>query len=142
MSKKLNESAMSSELSGSAFFRDREDTQASSTPAAETPRSQPDKPGTSTPRHRDTTTPTEAPQDALIETIRKAVKPYGKEDATYRFTAEEKKGLADIVYIYGAAGVRTSQNEITRIGMNYLLEDYRANGVNSVLARVLERLNE
>ena len=95
-----------------------------------------------TPRHRDTTTPSRQEDEAVVETIRKAVRQLGKEDATYRFTAEEKKALADIVYSYGSGGIRTSQNEITRIAINWLLEDYREAGRASVLARVLDRLNE
>jgi hypothetical protein len=37
-------------------------------------------------------------QDIITESIRKAVRHLGKEAATYRFTQEEKKALADIVY--------------------------------------------
>ncbi len=76
-----------------------------------------------------------------IEIIRKAVKELGKEAATYRFTQEEKRMLADIVYTYRGRGIRTSENEITRIAINALVEDYRQNGENSTLAKVLERLN-
>ena len=76
-----------------------------------------------------------------IEVIRKAVKELGKEAATYRFTQEEKRMLADIVYAYRGRGIRTSENEITRIAINALVEDYRQNGENSTLAKVLERLN-
>ncbi len=82
-------------------------------------------------RHQDT-----------IEIIRKAVKELGKEAATYRFTQEEKRMLSDIVYSYKGRGIRTSENEITRIAINALVEDYRQNGENSTLARVLERLND
>ncbi len=76
-----------------------------------------------------------------IEIIRKAVKELGKEAATYRFTQEEKRMLADIVYAYRGRGIRTSENEITRIAINALVEDYRQNGENSTLAKVLECLN-
>lgn len=94
---------------------------------------------TTTPRHRDTTQPSY--QDATIETIRGAVKQLGKEAATHRFTQKEKKDLADIVYRYKGEGIRTSENEITRISINFLVEDYQRNGKDSILARVLERLN-
>lgn len=75
-------------------------------------------------------------------TFCKAVRQLGKEDATYRFTLEEKKGLTDVVYTYASAGIKTSQNEIARIGINWLLADYRENGRQSVLVRVLDRLND
>jgi hypothetical protein len=79
-------------------------------------------------------------QAEMVETIRSAVKQLGEKAATYRFTAGEKKALADIVYTYKSAGLKTSENEITRIAVNYLIEDYRRNGQMSLLATVLERL--
>jgi len=92
------------------------------------------------PRHHDTTTSLMSPE--MIEIIRKAVKHLGKEAATYRFTAEEKRGLSDIVYTYKTQNVKTSENEITRTAINFIIEDYRINGKASILARVLDRLNE
>ena len=73
--------------------------------------------------------------------MRAAVKLIGKEAATYRFTAEEKKALADLVYTYKRQGIRTSENEITRISVNFILADYEANGENSLLHKVLSALN-
>lgn len=77
----------------------------------------------------------------VVETIRKNVKRLGKESTVYRFTPEEKSALADIVYTYKRNGVRTSENEVIRIAMNWLLEDYRIDGKSSVLAQVLDKLN-
>ena len=91
------------------------------------------------PRNRDTTKPQY--HNELVEEIRKSVKKLGKEAATHRFTIEEKKALADIIYQYKGQGVRTSENQIARISINFLIEDYRENGKNSVLSRVIERLN-
>ncbi len=173
MSKKLNESAMQNELSGSAFFQSKPEPQETDSPTSSKlppvrPQNAPktkvipkvDKvsvleekitfndpneknisdDSTMVPRYHDTTV--SSYQDSLIENIRKAVKKLGKEAATYRFTEEEKKSLADIVYTYKGTGVRTSENEITRTAINFLVEDYRQNGSNSILARVIERLNE
>ncbi len=78
--------------------------------------------------------------DDVVETIRKAVKTPGKEVSFVRLTAEEKAQLADIVYTYKRQGKKTSENEINRIAINYILEDYRANGERSILARVLASL--
>jgi hypothetical protein len=99
-----------------------------------------------TPRHHDTTIPfnhdTTTPlENDLFETVRKSVKQIGKEAATHRFTLEEKNELADIEYTYKRQGIRTSENEITRIAINYFIEDYRQNGEQSLLAKILERLN-
>ena len=80
-------------------------------------------------------------QDSMIETIRKTVKSLGKEVAFTRVTPEEKGRLADIVYTYKRQGVKTSENEINRIAINFLIEDYTKNGKESVLAKVIEALN-
>ena len=79
--------------------------------------------------------------DAMIQAVRVAVKLFGKEAATHRFTPEEKKAIAEIVYTYTQRDIRTSENEITRIGVNFILRDYQENGESSLLHRVLKALN-
>jgi hypothetical protein len=79
---------------------------------------------------------------AALEIMRKAVKQIGKEAATHRFTTHEKNVLADIVYTYTRQGYRTSENEITRIAVNWLILDYQERGEQSVLARMLEVLHK
>jgi hypothetical protein len=76
----------------------------------------------------------------VIESIRKVVKVPGKEVSFVRLTAEEKAHLADIVYTYKRLGKKTSENEINRIAVNFILEDYRANGEESILAKVIAAL--
>jgi hypothetical protein len=78
--------------------------------------------------------------DDVVEMIRKAVKTPGKEVSFVRMTVEEKAQLADIIYTYKRQGKKTSENEINRIAINYILEDYRANGERSILARVIASL--
>src|SRR5512132_2669616 len=109
------------------------------------------KPDTTIPRHRDTTVSTMPPrnedttvahaEDDIFDLVRKAVRQIGKEAATHRFTLDEKNSLADIEYTYRRQGIRTSENEITRIAINYFIEDYRTHGDSSLLAKVLKRLN-
>ena len=79
---------------------------------------------------------------SMVARLRKAVKQVGKEAATHRFTQTEKESLRDVVYTYGRQGYRTSENEIARIGVNWLVEDYRENGKRSVLHRILKALKE
>ncbi len=79
-------------------------------------------------------------QAAEIEAIRKTVKALGREVSFVRLTPEEKGQLADVVYTYKRQGQKTSENEINRIAINYLLADYRANGEQSMLAQVLAAL--
>jgi hypothetical protein len=78
--------------------------------------------------------------DELAATIRRTVKSPGKEVVYVRLTPEEKAQIADVVYTYKRQGVKTSDNEIGRIAVNLLMEDYRTNGENSVLAKVLAAL--
>jgi hypothetical protein len=92
------------------------------------------------PRYQDTMVSHD--QDEVVEVVRKAVKHLGKEAATYRFTEDEKKALSNVMFTYKNKKVRTSENEITRIAINLMLEDYRRHGELSLLAKVLERLKE
>lgn len=76
----------------------------------------------------------------LVDTIRKTVKVPGKEVSFVRLTPDEKGELADIVYTYKRQGKKTSENEINRIAVNFILHDYKANGNTSILARVIDAL--
>ena len=79
--------------------------------------------------------------DSMIETIRKTVKSLGSKVSFTRVTPGEKARLADIVYTYKRQGIKTSENEINRIAINFLIEDYNKNGKESVLAQVIDALN-
>ncbi|MHA2231285.1 MAG: hypothetical protein ACXAB4_02215 [Candidatus Hodarchaeales archaeon] len=91
------------------------------------------------PRHLDTTIPR---YHDTIEIIRKAVKDYGKEAATHRFTQDEKKAIAEIIFNFNGMDIKTSENEITRIAVNFVIRDYKENGNKSILAMVLNALNK
>jgi hypothetical protein len=75
-----------------------------------------------------------------VATIRKVVKAPGREVSFVRLSPQEKGQLADIVYTYKRQGQKTSENEINRIALNFLLADYHAHGEQSMLARVLAAL--
>ena len=153
MKKKLDTSGVMNELRGqSVFFPDRKEEYSQpektpiptqETPLATTdtviPRYHDTNVDTMTPSNRDTTTP--STEDEMLEAVRKTVKQVGKEAATQRLTLEEKNALKAIEFTYGQQGIITSGNEIIRIGMNYALKDYQKNGENSILAKVLKRLN-
>src|SRR6266496_6113209 len=81
-------------------------------------------------------------QESIVEIIRRVVKDVGKDSVTYRITPEEKKALLELSFSYKMQGFKTSENELVRIAINFLLEDQRQNGRNSVLQRVLDALNE
>jgi hypothetical protein len=150
---------MRNELKESLFFQPRPDSGQAETDQAPKAKSQ----GSSRSRQRSTSQPraaggtgskgsgvtvsrhhattAEAIGADQIERIRQSVRQIGKEAATHRFTLEEKRALKEIEYAYGSRGVRTSENEITRIAVNHLVQDYRENGEDSILAQVIERLN-
>ena len=94
---------------------------------------------TKQPRNHETTV--SRYHDTIIELVRKAVKELGNEAATHRFTKAEKKVIADIIYSYKNRGTRTSENEIVRIAVNFVIQDYKENGESSVLERALRALN-
>ena len=103
---------------------------------------------TKPPRNHDTTTPSNHDtkpswvETVNIEFIRKTVKEVGKEAATHRFTIAEKRAVKKIVFDYENNGLLTSENEITRIAVNFILDDHHQNGKNSLLHKVLQALNE
>ncbi len=76
-----------------------------------------------------------------VATIHKTLKLIGKEVLYVRLTQEEKNQVADIEYTYQRQGMKTSGNEIGRIALNVLLVDYKANGENSLLAKMLTELH-
>ena len=102
-------------------------------------RKKPIKHASKKPRNHDTVVSRH--QDAIIVKIRKALKEFGKEAATHRFTLEEKKALKKIVFSYNQMDISTSENEIARISINYVIEDYYINGENSILARAINAIN-
>ena len=91
---------------------------------------------TTTPRHHSTASADE------VRRLRKVVKEFGKEAATYRFTREEKEQLSDIIHTCRRQGYRTSEVEIARIAVNWLLGDYRERGKRSLLYSVVRALRE
>jgi CO dehydrogenase/acetyl-CoA synthase delta subunit len=88
-------------------------------------------------RHHATTIP-----DDMVEHIRKAVKEFGKEAATHRFTSTEKRSLANIIHTLHMQGIRTTENEIARIAINFVIDDFNKRGKDSLLGLVLQALNQ
>jgi hypothetical protein len=75
-----------------------------------------------------------------IELTRKTIKLTGKETTFTRLTAREKERLSDVVYGLRRQGIKTSENEVLRIAINHLLEDFQASGDASFLRRVVAAL--
>ena len=64
-------------------------------------------------------------EPVMFEDVRKAVRQIGKEAATHRFTADEKRPTTEIVYTRARQGTHTSHNVIARIAVNGLLLEHR-----------------
>ncbi len=76
-----------------------------------------------------------------VEAVRRIVKTPGREVSFIRLTPEEKAQVADIVYAYKRQGQRTSETEIYRIALNFLLNDFHLHDAESLLARTLAALS-
>lgn len=92
------------------------------------------------PRHHDAMTPHYA--DSTIAFIRKEVRRIGKEPATHRFTVEEKQMVRRLLRDFEDQGIRTAENEVARIGIHFLFDDYERHREDSLLAKVLKALHE
>ncbi len=81
-------------------------------------------------------------QSAMFAQIRKAVRARGTEQSIHRLSPQEKRDIKDIVYSYDTQGIRTSEVELTRIAINFLIADHKEHKKESILAKVLSSLNE
>ena len=108
------------------------------TPTTRRKTSQPSSPSNGV-AHSSKTALTPVDADA-VEAIRQVLKIPGREVSYVRLTPEEKARLSDIVYTYKRQGQKTSETEINRIALNYLMFDFHEHGEHSVLARVLAAL--
>ncbi|SRR5260370_39602564 len=150
MKKKLNIANVTSELRGnSPFFPSRKEPENQDAPVVtDAFEAQPkqNKPSNLSSKHESMRASklasTLALSHEIIEDIRKIVKTPAKEEVLYvRVTKDEKKQLGAIEYAYKGQDIETSAQELGRIAVNFLIADYKANGENSVLAKVLAALN-
>jgi len=77
-----------------------------------------------------------------IEAIRRVVKQTGREVSFVRLSPAEKAQLADVAYAFKRQGRKTSETEIHRIAVNFILADHTAHGDASILARILAALQD
>lgn len=81
-------------------------------------------------------------KDDPLESIRKIVKDIGHATSPLRITPNESDVLEDTVHnIKKDYKLKTDKNQVVRIALNYLLDDYERNASTSILVEVLERLN-
>lgn len=73
-----------------------------------------------------------------MEAVRRVVREVGKERADVGLTPGEKETLREIAFTRTQAGRRTTINDVVRVALNWLLEDYRARKEKSLLSRTLD----
>ena len=100
--------------------------------AEEKKRIQPCNHTTTASRHHETT----------VSEIKKAIKIIGKEAATHRLSQSEKRAIYEIIYHFRLSGIRVSENEITRIAINYIIINYQNNNKTSILSQVVSSDNK
>ncbi|MDQ6735706.1 MAG: hypothetical protein M3Z35_16595 [Nitrospirota bacterium] len=113
-------------------------------PKADTKQTEPPvKPSASAPkndRYHDSNLSSD--QSAMFAQIRRSVRARGTEQSIHRLSPQEKRDIKDIVYAYDTQGIRTSEVELTRIALNFLIADHKEHKKGSILAKVLSSLNE
>jgi len=76
---------------------------------------------------------------SVLAKISKAVREIGKEVSYTRLTQEEKRRLLDVIYSFKSTGIKTTENELMRIALNFLLEDYDLQKKGSILHKILHQ---
>ena len=78
--------------------------------------------------------------DSMTAIIAKSVREVGKEVCTYRLTQKEKTALVEIIYHFRMRNCRLSENEIARIAINFLIEDFKADKNTCMLSSIVEAM--
>ncbi len=136
MKLKLNTDVIKNELAGSVFFPSK-DTE----PVPHLNKTDEMQQASMNASNHDSSHASTLALEADLKVIHKTLKLIGKEVLYVRLTQEEKNQVTDIEYTYQRQGIKTSGNEIGRIALNFLLADYKANGEQSILAKMLAELH-
>ena len=91
-----------------------------------------------TPRKHTTMTPRY--HDSMTATITKSIRETGKEVCTYRLTQKEKTSLVEIIYHFRMRNCKLSENEIARIAINFLIEDFKTDNKDCMLSIIAEAM--
>lgn len=78
--------------------------------------------------------------DSMTATIAKSVREVGKEVCTYRLTQKEKTALVEIIYHFRMRNCKLSENEIARIAINFLIEDFKADKNTCMLSSIAKAM--
>lgn len=78
--------------------------------------------------------------DSMVAPIARSVREVGKEVCTYRLTQYEKTALVEIIYHFRMRNSRLSENEIARIAINILIEDFKTDKKDCMLSSIVEAM--
>jgi len=78
--------------------------------------------------------------DSMIAKIARTVREVGREVKTYRITPQENNALVEIIYFFRRNKYRLSENEIARIAINLLIEDFERDKKSCMLSRIAEAM--
>lgn len=110
------------------------DSKKASMPESKTARLQESK----TARHTEVA-PGEPQSSAVLRTLREALLEEHPVNNSFRYSQESLDAVRDIAYeLEVMRHLKTSRNDIMRLGLAWIIDDYRAKGADSVLVAVLK----
>jgi len=75
---------------------------------------------------------------ALVRRLRDQLDEEHSLHYSYRFTRDEIEALRDAVYeLEAKRGLRVTRNDIVRLGLEWIIDDYKSHGNESLLVRVM-----
>lgn len=111
--------------------------QTDSGPARQTASKPPSKTDSQTERQTARQTASEASGDSVAPLREALLEPHPIHN-TFRYSQSDLDALRDIVYeLEVKRNLKTTRNEVMRLGLAYIMDDYGANGADSLLVRVL-----
>ncbi|MBF6599633.1 MAG: hypothetical protein IVW36_03880 [Dehalococcoidia bacterium] len=95
-------------------------------------------PESKTARHTEVA-PGEPRSSAVLRTLREALLEEHPVNNSFRYSQESLDAVRDIAYeLEVMRNLKTSRNDIMRLGLAWIIDDYRAKGADSVLVAVLK----
>ena len=95
-------------------------------------------PESKTARHTEVA-PGEPQSSAVLRTLREALLEEHPVNNSFRYSQESLDAVRDIAYeLEVMRHLKTSRNDIMRLGLAWIIDDYRAKGADSVLVAVLK----
>lgn len=84
--------------------------------------------------------PLAGPSLDMLRRLRDVVAEQHPVHNTFRYSQQALDAVRDIVYeLEVARGVKTSRNDVMRLALAWIVDDYRENGAASVLVKVLKQ---